>query len=180
VALSDDGGRTWQRRDLPIASTVGYVTATQAPNGVIHIVTSKTKPAFLHIELNETWVQQGGAATPASVAINKVGREVEKFPSGKTKAEWEGGLDENGGYRLHGKQVFYYEGGAKQWESEYRAGKRTGTETFWNPDGSKKWQRTFGEGDSWTWQLFDSSGAVAAESKWSGKKLVDPGKLPAR
>lgn len=175
VALSDDDGKTWQRRDLPIASTVGYVTATQAPNGVIHIVTSKTKPAFVHIELNEAWVLQGGAATANSTAISGVRPESEQYPGGKPKAEWQGGWDENGGYRLHGKQVFYYESGARQWESEYQAGKRTGTETYWNPDGSKRWQRIFGEGDDWTWRLFGPGDRVVAESRWTGKKLVDPG-----
>ena len=39
VALSDDEGATWTRRELPIKSTCGYVTATQTPNGVIHIGT---------------------------------------------------------------------------------------------------------------------------------------------
>jgi formylglycine-generating enzyme required for sulfatase activity len=180
VALSDDEGKTWLRRDLPIASTVGYVTATQAPNGVIHIVTSKTKPAFLHIELNETWVRQGGEATPVSHAVSNVREETERFPNGKAKASWRGGVDENGGYRLHGKQTFYYENGTKQWESDYVAGKRAGTETCWNPDGTKRWQRTFGDGDNWSWTIFDATGKVVAESKWSGKKLVDPGTLPAR
>lgn len=180
VALSDDEGKTWQRRDLPIASTVGYVTATQAPNGVIHIVTSKTKPAFLHIELNETWVQQGGSPTPNSTTISGVRRETEKFSNGQTKAEWSGGFDENGGYRLQGAQVFYYENGTKQWESEYKAGKRIGTETYWNADGSKRWQRTFGEGDTWTWKLFGPAGQATVDSKWTGKKLVDPGLPPAR
>lgn len=180
VALSDDEGKTWQRRDLPIASTVGYVTATQAPNGVIHIVTSKTKPAFLHIELNETWVQQGGDATPDSTAVTDVREETERFPSGKIKAKWQGGMDGNGNYRLHGSQVFYYENGRKQWETSYQAGKRTGTETYWNQDGSKKWERIFGANDEWTWRIFDTAGRVAAESKWNGKTLTDPGKLPAQ
>jgi formylglycine-generating enzyme required for sulfatase activity len=52
VALSDDEGETWHRRVLPEISTVGYVTATQAPSGLIEIVTSKTVPAPLQIELN--------------------------------------------------------------------------------------------------------------------------------
>jgi formylglycine-generating enzyme required for sulfatase activity len=59
VALSDDDGETWSTRQLPNLVTVGYTTATQAPNGVIHIVTSKGDPA-LHIELNEAWVREGG------------------------------------------------------------------------------------------------------------------------
>ncbi len=42
VALSDDDGKTWKQKRLPAdILTVGYVTATQGPDGVIHIVTSK-------------------------------------------------------------------------------------------------------------------------------------------
>ncbi|HWA26369.1 MAG TPA: SUMF1/EgtB/PvdO family nonheme iron enzyme [Lacunisphaera sp.] len=175
VALSDDDGKTWQRRDLPIASTVGYVTATQAPNGVIHIVTSKTKPAFLHIELNETWVLQGGAPTPVSTAISDAREDTERFPNGRLKARWQGGTDADGNYRLHGPQVFYYEDGGRQWESNYRAGKRTGTETYWNRNGTMKWQRIFSGNEEWTWRVFDAAGHVTAESKWKGKNLVDPG-----
>ena len=64
VALSDDDGRTWKTRPIPGIKTVGYVTATQAPNGVIHIVTSKSEPER-HIELNEQWVFEGGPETAA-------------------------------------------------------------------------------------------------------------------
>jgi len=96
------------------------------------------------------------------------------YPNGKTTSEWSGGLTEDGNYRLDGKQVFYYENGAKQWESTYAAGKRTGTETFWNADGTKKWERIFGENGSWTWRVFDANGTLKAESKWLGKRLIDP------
>ena len=82
VALSDDDGETWKTRRLPNIVTVGYTTATQAPNGIIHIVTSKNVPP-VHIEMNETWIQQGGAQDP----------------------------DARGQYRLEGKQTFYYENG---------------------------------------------------------------------
>ena len=64
VALSDDDGVTWKTRQLPNLVTVGYTTATQAPNGVIHVVTSKNDPP-VHIELNEAWVIQGGPESPA-------------------------------------------------------------------------------------------------------------------
>jgi hypothetical protein len=52
VALSADDGETWKTRQLPNIVTAGYVTATQAPYGVIHMVTSKNEPAY-HIDLNE-------------------------------------------------------------------------------------------------------------------------------
>ena len=56
VALSDDDGKTWKQKRLPAdILTVGYVTATQGPDGVIHIVTSKNTVNY-EIELNEAWV----------------------------------------------------------------------------------------------------------------------------
>jgi hypothetical protein len=178
VALSDDEGATWTRRELPIKSTCGYVTATQTPNGVIHIVTSKTKPAPLHIELNEAWCLKGGEPTAESVTLRDIRSAKETYPDGKAKAQWSGGVMGDGNYRLDGQQVFYYENGSKQWESTYAAGKRTGTETFWNADGKKKWERTFGADGSWTYRICDAAGNVKAQSKWEGKKLIDPPQPP--
>lgn len=69
VALSDDDGKTWQMKKLAggqeheakdhrlglQGSTLGYVDARQAPNGLIHLVTSMTDPC-LHYEFNEAWI----------------------------------------------------------------------------------------------------------------------------
>jgi len=169
VALSDDDGATWQRRELPIYSTCGYVTATQAPNGVIHIVTSKSNPTGMHIEMNEAWVQQGGDATPRAEKLRDVQSFKESWPNGKPRSEWRGGYSEAGDWRLDGTQTFFYESGAKQWESSYTAGRRTGTETFWNENGGKAWERAFDAKGRWTWRIFDASGKQIAESKWDGK-----------
>jgi formylglycine-generating enzyme required for sulfatase activity len=84
VALSDDDGETWTKRQLPNLVTVGYTTATQAPNGVIHLVTSKSEPA-VHIELNETWVQEGGSEARASVRSHEP--QTMYYPNGRK--QWE-------------------------------------------------------------------------------------------
>lgn len=144
VALSDDDGETWKTRPLPGIVTVGYTTATQAPNGVIHIVTSKADPP-LHIELNEAWIQQGGP---------------ENF-------------DATGQYRLNGVQTFYYPDHKKLWEVTYKNGRKTGTETQWNPGGSKRWERHYEPNGQWTWIIFNAGGKVTAESRWDGKDLLD-------
>jgi formylglycine-generating enzyme required for sulfatase activity len=144
VALSDDDGETWKTRQLPNIVTVGYTTATQAPNGVIHIVTSKNQPA-VHIELNEAWVLEGGPEDP----------------------------DAHGQYRLEGTQTFRYENGHKLWEVSYRHGRKTGVETQWNEDGSKRWERRYSPAGVWTWTIFAASGRVTAESRWNGKDLLD-------
>ena len=144
VALSDDDGATWTTRQLPGIVTVGYTTATQAPNGVIHIVTSKNQPP-LHIEVNEKWVLDGGPELAE--------------PSGQ--------------YRLQGEQTFTWPNGRKQWQAAYDHGRKTGVETWWDSDGRKQWERHYQAGGVWTWAIFDPAGHVAAESRWKGKDLLD-------
>jgi formylglycine-generating enzyme required for sulfatase activity len=145
VALSDDDGATWTTRQLPGIVTVGYTTATQAPNGVIHIVTSKNVPAPLHIELNEAWIREGGPEDGEA----------------------------HGQFRLEGTQTFYCGDHRKQWEVSYLHGRKTGVETFWNEAGRKEWERSYAADGTWTWRVFDRAGRVAAESRWKGKDLVD-------
>jgi hypothetical protein len=54
AAVSDDGGKTWPHiRSVPDVG--GYLSAAQAPDGVIHLFgTRMTCVAF-----NEAWVRQG-------------------------------------------------------------------------------------------------------------------------
>jgi hypothetical protein len=143
---------------------------------VIHIVTSKTKPVALHIEMNELWAMQGGDPTPPPT-IRDHSAVIARSTNRETTAAWGGGIASDGNYWLEGTQTFYYRNGSKQWESTYAAGKRVGTETYWTPDGKKKWERVFGNDGTWTWRTFDRSGKVKAESKWNGKTLVDPGSI---
>ncbi len=166
VALSDDDGETWTTRQLPNLTTVGYTTATQAPNGVIHIVTSKSDPA-VEIELNEAWVREGGAESPAPLGSRPVHRFVERYPSGQVKATW--GMA-NG--LLEGEQAFYYPDGRKEWEATFDGGRKTGLEIWWSPEGRKQWEKRY-TGDTWTWAIFDAAGRAMAESRWRGKQLVD-------
>lgn len=144
VALSDDDGAHWTTRTLPGIATVGYVTATQAPNGVIHVVMSKNHPADLHIELNEAWVLNGGPESSAA----------------------------EGRYLLNGEQTFRGPDGHTRWQVMYRAGRKIGVETLWSADGRKLWERHYDETGGWTWRVFAADGSLAAESRWSGKKLV--------
>jgi antitoxin component YwqK of YwqJK toxin-antitoxin module len=69
VALSDDDGENWhvkkligaQQHENPKshkgAHTIGYSTARQAPNGMIHLITTMNRPC-LHFEINEAWILQ--------------------------------------------------------------------------------------------------------------------------
>jgi formylglycine-generating enzyme required for sulfatase activity len=171
VALSDDDGEAWKTRRLPGLITVGYTTATQAPNGVIHIVTSKNKPE-LHIELNEAWVMEGGP--PAAVPADPHGvREYrEQYPGGNTRATWNAGVASDGRYVLDGRQVFSYQNGQKQWEATFQSGRKTGVETWWDATGVKRWERTYGADGTWTWRIYDAAGKLSAESRWQGKKMA--------
>jgi hypothetical protein len=160
-------------RDLPGISTVGYVTAAQGPNGLIHIVTSKTGPE-LHIEMNEAWILNGGPEVPADSTVAGVKKYSEDYVPGKVKAEWSGGISKaDGKYRLDGRQTFYSRSGAKQWEATFAAGRRIGTETFWRSGGSKAWEKTYEPDGTWRWRVFDAAGRLDAESQWSGKDLLD-------
>jgi formylglycine-generating enzyme required for sulfatase activity len=170
VALSDDDGETWTTRQLPGIVTVGYTTATQAPNGVIHIVTSKNAPP-LDIELNEAWARNGGPeftpqAVPASVKTYR-----ENYPDGKLKVEWKAAIRANG-YRLEGTQTFYYPSGRKQWTATFSDGRKEGSETWWSENGVRQWERIYGADGAWSWRIFDGAGRLTAESKWQGKQLM--------
>ncbi len=168
VALSDDDGATWKTRDLPDVETVGYTTATQGANGLIHIVTSKNKPN-LEIELNEAWVESGGAEAAAEPApASPARRHRENYPDGKLKAEWT-----IGPAGLEGTQIFFYPDGAKLWEASFHHGRRTGAETFWSREGKREWEKIYADGGRWTWRLYDVQGRVTEESQWIGKVLQE-------
>jgi formylglycine-generating enzyme required for sulfatase activity len=172
VALSEDDGATWTKRDLPGLATVGYCTAAQGPNGVIHVVTSKSDPE-LHIEMNEAWVRNGGPEIPLDSAVGAVKKYREEWSAAKPISEWSAGISAGDGkYRLEGRQTFYYFSGGKQWEATFRAGRRTGTETLWRANGSKVWEKIHEADGTWRWLVFDQSGKQTAESSWNGKDLI--------
>jgi hypothetical protein len=171
VALSEDDGATWSKRELPGITTVGYVTATQGPNGVIHIVTSHNQPHDVNIDLNESWALLGGPEQ-SDTQVHDVKSYHEEF-SKKPRCTWSAGLSDAGNYLLDGKQTFYYETGRKQWEATFRAGRKVGTETLWKPDGVKQWERIYEPGNRWTWSVYDGAGHLQAQSRWQGKDLTD-------
>ncbi|MGB6721935.1 MAG: SUMF1/EgtB/PvdO family nonheme iron enzyme [Terracidiphilus sp.] len=174
VALSDDDGKTWRQKRLPAnILTVGYVTATQGPDGVIHIATSKNTVNF-EIELNEAWVLSDAEdATAPANSIGDLKRHRENWPDGRVKTEWGTGRANDGRVLLEGPQTFYYESGAKQWTATFHMGRKIGDEVFYRADGIRKWVKTYGEGGEWTWRNFDAEGRQISESHWRGKTLMD-------
>jgi formylglycine-generating enzyme required for sulfatase activity len=173
VALSDDDGKTWKQKRLPAdILTVGYVTATEGPDGVIHIATSKNTVNY-EIELNEAWVlSDSEAETPAPTSIAHVEKRRELWPTGKPKTAWSTGRANDGEILLEGPQTFYFEDGRKQWEAQFHLGKKIGDEVFYRADGTKEWAKSYGANDEWTWRNFDEAGKQTSESHWRGMTLV--------
>lgn len=173
VALSDNEGKNWKMKRLPAnIFTVGYVTATQGPNGLIHIVTSKNTVNY-EIVMNEAWVLSDSEdATPGPGSITDVTKHSENWPNGRVRATWSAGMANDGRILLEGAQTFFYESGRKQWVSDYHLGRKVGTEDFYREDGSKKWEKIYTTDGSWTWRNFDTSGRQTSESQWNGKSLV--------
>lgn len=173
VALSDDDGKTWKQKRLPSdILTVGYVTATEGPDGVIHIATSKNTVNY-EIELNEAWVlSDSEAETPQPTSIAQIEKHREMWPNGKLKAEWSTGRANDGEILLEGPQTFYFEDGRKQWSAQFHLGRKTGDEVFYRADGTKEWEKQHSANDEWTWRIFDEAGRQTAGSHWRGKTLV--------
>jgi formylglycine-generating enzyme required for sulfatase activity len=174
VALSDDDGANWTIKPLPKdVQTVGYVTATQSADGLIHIATTKNKPNF-EIELNEAWVLAKDAAedvSPDNGPVTGVKHFTERYPSGKVYATWSAGHTVTGRVLLDGLQTFYYPDGKLMWSMTFEAGQKIGEERYVRADGTPVWLKTYAKDGSWTWVTFDRQGKQTAESKWTGKTM---------
>ena len=117
--------------------TVGYVTARQAPNGVIHILTTVTQPC-LDYELNEAWVFSDAGDIAPETTGGTIKNFSENYQDGKS-SRWSARICPGGRYLLDGKETDLYANGEKQHEVTYASGRKTGAETFWSPDGKKLW-----------------------------------------
>ena len=174
AALSDDDGKTWTIKRLPAnILTVGYTTATQGPDGVIHIATTKNTVNY-EIELNEAWVLDKAATdSPAApVTLAKAQHFTEKYPDGKLRAEWSAARASDGRVLLEGPERFFYPNGKPMWTASFHAGEKTGEERYMHEDGSPIWIKTYGGNGDWTWQNFDAAGKLSATSHWHNKTLV--------
>jgi len=192
VALSDDEGDTWRIKRIPVAQrredsdvvTLGYCVARQAPNGMIHLVTSMNAPC-LHFELNEAWIlsDADADATDADLIPSKtksiadVKPFEERYPSGGVKAAWHAGIGDDGRYLLTGDERWYFEDGKKQYEARYELGRKTGTETLYRPDGSIEWQWDHRLDGSNVWTQYWGNGRMKALSAWRNLRADGPAKL---
>src|SRR6185312_1945531 len=178
VAISKDNGASWHVKPLPVQlpnyqrntnGTVGYVTARQAPNGVIHVLTTVTQPC-LDYELNEAWV----FSDPGDIAPETTGGTIkkfsEKFPNGKTRSQWSARICPGGRYLLDGPETDFYDTGAKQHEVTYASGRKTGAETYWSAEGKKLWSWEHDlKNNRSVWTQFWPDGKKKSESTWNTK-----------
>jgi len=181
AALSEDEGENWLIKKLVgtlpheldhLHDTLGYSVARQAPNGIIHLITTMNTPC-LHFELNEAWIlnERAGFDAYSQVELSDVSKLDERHPSGRTKAKWSGGVSPDGAYLLHGRQIWYYENGQQQWEVRYKAGRKVGYEAYWNEDGSVAWQWQHHLDGTSIWTQYRPTGDKKSESVWRNFRL---------
>jgi hypothetical protein len=176
VAISKDNGASWHVKPLPVElpnyqrntnGTVGYVTARQAPNGVIHVLTTVTQPC-LDYELNEAWVFSDAGDIAPETSGGTIKKFSEKFPNGKVRSQWSARICPGGRYLLDGKETDFYDTGAKQHEVTYASGRKTGTETFWSADAKKLWSWKHDlKNNRSVWTQFWPNGKKKSESTWN-------------
>ena len=175
VALSDDDGANWLMKRLPAdVLTVGYTTATQGPDGVIHVVTSKNKSNY-EIELNEAWVLDKNAGEEANSAdsVHDVKSFTEHYPGGNTiMSTWSAGHATDGRALLDGPEKFFYPNGRLMWSANFHAGHKVGDERYLRADGTPVWEKQYANDGTWTWNTFDPDGKRTATSNWRGKTLL--------
>jgi len=189
VALSDDEGKTWHMKKLPGAQlhedkdhrddlkgpTLGYSVSRQAPNGIIHLITSMNRPN-LHFAFNEAWIMQPGNPLldkgdevlmgQKAHAISQVKEYSERYPDGALKQKWSAGIADNGRYLKDGKETWYYKDGQKKYEATYKMGNKVGTETYWSPEGKVIWTWQHKKQALDVWTHWWPNGQKKSESYW--------------
>lgn len=168
VALSEDEGKTWRIKALPGAeehedadkraalrgATIGYSVARQAPNGVIHLITSMNQQA-LHFALNEAWVLSEDATTPPGALRDQ--RDTPRDQDVALRGEPNALRREPGA--LHGESGTTRVTRVERYEERWSDGSLRaawsggtadngrwllhGTETWYYADGSKRWEATY-------------------------------------
>ncbi len=196
VALSDDEGKTWRFKTLigtlphesrdPTAvphgvckhdyPTIGYCVARQAPNGVIHLISSMNHPN-LHFEMNEAWIldEKAGYVDEDYSGKAVTGRKKMKGQAGSSA--WSGKIIGDGRYVLDGKQTCLYPDGKKQWEVNYSDGLKTGAEIFWTAGGKVKWEWNHDPQGVSIWTQWWPNGKKKAESSWCEGRCVGVARL---
>ncbi len=126
AALSKDQGKTWHIKKIPGVQvhedpdrakemgggTLGYSVARQAPNGVIHLITSMNTPC-LEFSFNEAWILDKknedveiNVMKSTANEISNVKKYEQKYSDGNIKAIWYAGPATMEDIYLTGKKLF--------------------------------------------------------------------------
>jgi len=190
AALSDDDGVTWITRRLPGtqphrnaekakslgADTIGYVVARQAPNGIIHLLTTMNVPC-LHFELNEEWILRGSDAIAraddstlrrnSATRVRDVREYVERYREDRIRIRYHGGVGDDGRFLWHGPAVWMTRDRRVVREATYVLGELSGRESFRDPRGTLLWTRDHRPADrSMEWTSYGPDGKVRTRSTW--------------
>ncbi len=186
AALSEDEGETWKVKKIPgtlphevddpsWGGTLGYAVARQAPNGIIHLITTMNQPS-LHFAMNEAWIlseeKSDTEKDSANPEVGKVKRYAEHYSNGKTRIEGGAGFAEDGRYLMDGVETWWHANGRKKWEVTFRNGRKTDQESYWNLEGKLVWQWDYKTGGSsqWTWTQWWPNGQLKSQSEWKNGK----------
>ena len=191
VALSEDEGQTWIVKKLDLApphdgwpreirkgkkpqhgfGTIGYSASAQSGGGVIHLLTSKGRPA-MHFEMNEAWIlsPQRGEVNhlPGPADASKLRQHQELHPGGAVKGSWSDRIAANGSVVLHGRETWFYKNGTITYEVNWDSGRKVGCETFWAKDGSVLWTKEHAGDGRWVWTQYWPGGGKKSRSAWCG------------
>jgi BNR repeat-like domain len=176
VAISTNNGASWHMKPLPVQlpnhsfrkhGTVGYVVARQAPDGVIHVLTTETQPC-LDYELNEAWIFSDAGDIPPENSGGVIRHYRENYPDGSPRSVWSARICPHGRYLLDGLETDYYPDGRREHVVIYRNGRKTGTEIFWGPDGDKLWSWEHNlRRHAGVWIHYWPNGRKRIESTWN-------------
>lgn len=183
AALSDDEGVSWIIKKIPCAlpheeiqymgghSTIGYSVARQAPNGMIHLITSMNDPCT-HFEFNEAWILSD-RTTPDALdlapdAMISAKEHVEYHNDGSLMTKNSYIITKEGRFLLHGTETWFYPSGNVQRRTRYHLGHKTGVDEFYENDGTKIWLREYHDNDRSTLYQYYPSGKLRSEVSWKG------------
>lgn len=196
VALSGDEGKTWKIKKLPDVpppnewrgivndgkpqegwGTLGYCVAAQEPNGIIHLVSSKSYPAKDYA-MNEAWILSDDASEaykePGEASPAEIKHFEEKYPDGQVRIKYSGWIAHDGNFLLERKEEWFYKNGQKQYEVNYHNGYKTGTESYWNADGTLRWTRKYTPYATIIFTTYWHNGEKKSESTWWGMYAYGP------
>ncbi len=176
AALSQDNGKTWHIKPLPVQlpqrhrppyGSLGYTTVRQAPNGVIHLLTTANFPP-IHYEFNEAWILSEEGDIAPETEGGEVKSYTEMYDNKTVKSKWSARICPNGRYLLHGEMLDYYPSGKLQHQVTYENGRKSGTETFWSEDGKVLWTWTRDlTTNTGVWTQYWPNGQKKVESHWN-------------